>query len=202
MRDSLNSNASCVDRVFTGIEQRQTELVASEFVECQFVRCLFPEAIFRECRFVTCIFSECDLSLARLPGTTVSGAVFRACKIVGVNWAEAIWPEFRIGPSIRFSNCRLDHSVFIGLPLREAHFRDCVATGVDYREADLSGAVFAGTDLSESLFMDTNLAGADFRTARNYHIVPGENRLAGARFALPEALSLLYNLEIELEEGP
>ncbi len=71
------------------------------------------------------------------------------------------------------------------------------ARDVDFREADLRGARVTGTDLLDSLFGRTNLAQADFREVRNYRITLGECTLTGARFALPEALSLLYALDID-----
>ena len=96
----------------------------------------------------------------------------------------------------------MSHSTFIGLELSGIEITECVATDVDFREANLSEADFRGTDLSESLFINTNLRQADLREARNYRIAPGENDLTRARFSLPEAMSLLYNLDIDLSEGP
>ena len=78
---------------------------------------------------------------------------------------------------------------------------DCSAVEVDFREADLSRADFSGTDLSNSLFSKTDLSGADFSQARNYHLDPGQNKLKGAKFSLPEAMSLLYAMEIDLVNG-
>jgi uncharacterized protein YjbI with pentapeptide repeats len=71
---------------------------------------------------------------------------------------------------------------------------------VDFREADLSGASFGATDLSESLFSSTDLSEADLSRARNYSIAPGRNVLTQARFSLPEAMALLYGLDIVLVE--
>jgi hypothetical protein len=51
------------------------------------------------------------------------------------------------------------------------------------------------------LFINTDLRQADLSEARNYQIAPGKNDLRGARFFLPEAMSLLYNLDIDLSEG-
>ncbi|HUW94716.1 MAG TPA: pentapeptide repeat-containing protein, partial [Anaerolineae bacterium] len=97
-----------------------------------------------------------------------------------------------------FVGCAISHSTFMGLTLPRMEVRDCVALDVDFREADLSKADFAGTDLSQSLFGNTNLSEADLSRARNYHIDPGQNTLKQARFSLPEAMSLLYSLDIIL----
>jgi hypothetical protein len=38
------------------------------------------------------------------------------------------------------------------------------------------------------------------RLARNYHINPETNTLSDARFSLPEAMSLLYAMDIRLDQ--
>jgi uncharacterized protein YjbI with pentapeptide repeats len=70
---------------------------------------------------------------------------------------------------------------------------------VDFSGATLEGAAFVDSDLSGARFVRTRLSGADFRSARNYRIDPTANRLAGARFSLPEAISLLGAFDIVLE---
>jgi uncharacterized protein YjbI with pentapeptide repeats len=73
-----------------------------------------------------------------------------------------------------------------------------MAVNVDFREADLSKADFGGSDLSDSLFLNTTLVEADLSRARNYTIAPNANELRKAKFSLPEAMSLLYNLDIDM----
>ena len=48
--------------------------------------------------------------------------------------------------------------------------------------------------------MHANLTEADFTGAKNYAIAPGMNTLKKTKFSLPEAMSLLYNLDIKLTE--
>ncbi len=64
--------------------------------------------------------------------------------------------------------------------------------------ASLPGSDFSGTDLAGSLFNATDLSGADLSAARNYAISPAANRLKGAKFSLPEAMALLYCLDIKV----
>ena len=71
---------------------------------------------------------------------------------------------------------------------------------VDFRETDLSQADFAGTNLCDSLFLATDLTEADLSQARNYQIDPSQNTVRKAKFSLPEAMSLLYGLDIVLVE--
>ncbi|WP_341417852.1 pentapeptide repeat-containing protein [Paenibacillus filicis] len=99
-----------------------------------------------------------------------------------------------------FEECALNHSTFIGLGLQQCVFRSCLAKDVDFREADLTKADLSSTDFSESVFGDTNLTNADFSHATNYQIDPGSNRITKAIFMLPEAVSLLYCMDIQLKE--
>ena len=119
---------------------------------------------------------------------------------MGLNWARANWDRCRFGKPLQYERCILSHSTFIGLELEGVKLVDCQAHNVDFRQAKLSKATFKGTDLEEAIFHETDLSKADLRGARNYRINPGENRLTKARFNMPEAMSLLYSLDIRLEE--
>ena len=192
------SAADHVDRRFERLEFPREIIASREFLDCGFIDCRFPEVIFKSCRFVNCTFTGCDLSLASIPDSAFTETAFEDCRLVGINWTEAAWRKGRLLEAIRFRNCALNHGTFIGLSLPGLKLIDCVARDVDFREADLARADFSGTDLADSLFQHTNLAGADLSTARNYTIAPEHNNLKRTKFSLPEAMSLLYTMEIEL----
>jgi fluoroquinolone resistance protein len=198
MMIEISSHTRYADQTFQGARLEQTVVAGSEFHDCAFVRCSFAGATLRNCRFVRCTFQDCDLGLAQVPGSVFSDARFEDCKVIGVNWTEADWPAVRLGKPPAFLRCALNHSTFIGLNLHGIRMENCAAVDVDFREADLSGADFGGTDLANSLFAQTNLTETDLSRARNYAIAPAQNTLKGAKFSLPEAMSLLYNLDIVL----
>ena len=175
-------------------------LYEDEFTSCKFINCSFLETVFERCRFANSIFRDCDLSLSKITGSVFVDTSFEETKIIGVNWAQADWTENPIGTPIKFYKSALNHSTFIGLKLKGLEVLNCTAVNVDFREADFSQADFSGSDLSDSLFLHTNLAGADLSQARNYSINPGLNNIKKARFSLPEAMSLLYNMDIILDE--
>ncbi len=189
------------DQVFKETRLEQAELVSNEFRDCTFDRCSFVETTFQSCRFVNCVFMRCDLSLIQSPKCSFAAVRFESSKVMGVDWTRARWSATKLGTPVCFSECAISHSTFIGLNLKRIQIQDCVAVDVDFREADLSQADFAGTDLSDSLFLNTNLTKADLSRARNYQIDPSQNIVKGAKFSLPEAISLLYNLDIVLIEG-
>jgi len=102
--------------------------------------------------------------------------------------------------SIDFTGCVLNYASFFGLRMKKRKLVGCAALEVDFAEADFTDADCTGTDFQRSRFLHTNLTRADFTGARNYSISPLLNQIKQAKFSLPEAMSLLYNLEITLVE--
>lgn len=200
MISRIHTQTHYTDQVFKGINLEGAQVESSEFYDCTFIGCAFAGCVFRTCKFINCTFQRCDLSLVQVPGSNFSFTRFEDSKLIGVDWTRGDWAATRLGDPIGFFTCVISHSTFIGLSLPGMEIRDCVAVDVDFREVDISRADFTGTDLSESLFSNTNLTEADLSAARNYHITPGQNVLKRAKFSLPEAMSLLYSLDIDLTE--
>ena len=188
-------------RRFKGIHLDGGRLEAVTFLDCMFERCTFVETIWQSCRFVNSFFLECDLSLMRVPGSVFASTRFEDSKLIGVNWTEAGWPGVGLGDPIALSRCSISHSTFLGLDLQRVRMRECVAVDVDFREADLRKADLRGCELLDSMFQGANLSEADLRGARDYRIDAAETTISGARFTMPEALSLLHSLDIDLSEG-
>lgn len=200
MTDDIGDQSRYHDRRFRNLTPGGTRLTGSEFHDCWFEACDFAESVFQGCRFVGCTFKECDLSLLQVPGSAFSATRFVDCRVIGVDWTQADWSGVSLGQPIGFERCAIRHSTFIGLSLPGIQIRACVAADVDFREADLSRADFSDSDLTDSLFVNTNLSEADLSTAHNYQIAPHKNVIKGARFSLPEAMSLLFNMDIVLVE--
>ena len=198
--NAIRSEAHYADLIFEKVELARTRLTACHFSHCSFRRCSFTESVLDNCRFSDCTFDGCDLSLAELNGSTFSHVQLNGTKAVGIDWTRASWPAKGIGKPIGFFESAISHSTFICLSLKGIQIRDCIAADVDFREADLTQSDFSGTDLSDSLFLHTDLVEADFSRARNYRIDPGQNKIARAKFSLPEVISLLYSMDIEMIE--
>jgi len=177
-----------------------SRLVSKTFLNCTFEECSYKETEFISCRFVDCYFHNCDLSMIRVEDSRFSDIHIRYSKVIGVNWALANWSTGLLEGSLSFLNCALNYSTFLGVPLPGVKIIDCVATDVDFRECNLTKADFTGTDLSESLFHRTDLTEANLRDAYNYQIDPRNNIVTRTRFSLPEAMSLLYSMDINLED--
>jgi uncharacterized protein YjbI with pentapeptide repeats len=190
------------DASFVNLDVTGATLEGIRFRDCSFTRCNFSEATIARCRFSDCEFQDCNLSLATLTGSGFDGVTFIDCKMVGIHWTKAHWPRIRVAKALAFRRCVLNDSSFFGLDLRECECEliECRAIDVDFTDANCEDADFRDTDLSDSVFARTRLVRANFTDAQNYRIDLFNNDIKRARFSLPEAVSLLYSLDIELQE--
>ncbi|HBA59933.1 MAG TPA: hypothetical protein DCZ92_03755 [Elusimicrobia bacterium] len=186
------------DRTFDGLALKGKAVTSKHFSGCVFRNCDLTGLTFRFCKFTDCRFESCNLSLLKVPGTVFSGVSFKDSKLVGVDWTQASWPKIKLAAPLAFAGCLLNDSNFLGLALAGTAMTGCLARDADLREADLAGSDLTKTDFSGALFSNTNLAGADLTGARNYAIRISENKVKDAKFSLPEAMDLLYCLDIKI----
>lgn len=171
----------------------------SEYVACRFESCTFTNCRFEGCTFLGCTFDHCDLSVAMVRGSRFGEVSFRNGKMIGVDWTKVRHLSSQHAMNVSFSHCLLSYSSFYGLKLPSIEMVSCVAHETEFGEANLKSANLKETDFTGSTFLHTDLRGADFRGALNYAIDPRANSVKGAKFSLPEAVSLLRGLEIEVE---
>lgn len=171
------------------------------FIDCRFRHCDFSDCHWLECRFVNCSFEDCNLSLCFLTGTSFSGTQFSRCQLQAVVWSETVRDESLLATPNHYDGCILNHGLFIGCDLSNSRLTNCSAREADFQNADLTHADCRGTDFNGSRFLNTNLTETDLRGASNYIIPAQQNYLKKTRVALPEALSLLYSLDIVIEDS-
>ncbi|MCC6616484.1 MAG: pentapeptide repeat-containing protein [Anaerolineae bacterium] len=194
---SLTSHEAYAGVTFKRLSLTHEFVLNSEFSECKFVRCDFSETHFQNCRFIECAFEDCTMKMTTVGGTTFARVRFSRCNLLGVNWTDANWSEWATKISaLAFDGCDLKYAVFLGLKLKGLTMTACNATEANFAEADLTEANFDGTDFAGAIFLHTDLTRANFAGARHYTINLNDNRSQGARFALPEALRLLFALDI------
>jgi len=197
---AITNDQEYYDQVFEHVHLSPSKVLTGEFTDCKFIKCDFEAAIFSNCRFSSCTFRECNLSLIHIPGSAFPATRFEKTKLIGVDWTPGNWSQSEFSQLDGFIECVISHSTFIGLKLKGMRIKDCISHEVDFREADLSEVDFRGTDLAKSLFGNTNLTETDLSRAKNYQIDPGNNTLKQAKFSLPEAMALLYSMDIEIIE--
>lgn len=198
--NSITDAPEYFDQTFDKVHLEPGEIISGKYADCVFSQCSFETAILNNCRFSNCLFQECNLNLVKLPGSSFPATRFEKSKFMGVDWTQATWSTSGFESIVRFNECVISHSTFIGLELKRIRITNCIANEVDFRDADLSNADFSGTDLSRSIFGNTNLTEADLSQARNYMIDPSNNSLKQAKFSMPEAMALLYSMDIVLKD--
>ncbi|SKA92193.1 Pentapeptide repeat-containing protein [Paucidesulfovibrio gracilis DSM 16080] len=167
----------------------------TSFYGCTFQNCSFQSCRLVNCRFEDCTFAQCNLALAVIDGTTFANAEFQDCKLLGINWSP-VGGFF----TARYKGCAMENNVFADLGLAEFSFTSCSLLNASFFNTRLTRAVFEDCDLAGCRFTDADLSFADFKTARNYHINAETNTLHKTIFSMPEAVSLLSNLDIVLDE--
>jgi uncharacterized protein YjbI with pentapeptide repeats len=180
---------------FEGINFNTTVLINAEYENCVFTNCIFSNLDLSKFSFSACEFRGCNLSLATLTGTGFQDIIFKDCKLLGLHFDHC--SEFRF--NVEFDHCILNMSSFYKRKLKKQRFKDSSLQDVDFTEADLTSAVFDHCDLAKASFDNTILEKADFRTAFNYSIIPGRNKLKKAKFSLPAVIGLLDNYDIVIE---
>jgi uncharacterized protein YjbI with pentapeptide repeats len=179
---------------FPSLSLASETIAGREFEECEFNNCSFVGCTFDGCKFIDCRFTGCRLSAIKPPRSKFVRTKFAQSQVVGFDWTLAAVIE-----GLEFNECKLNYSNFRHLKLPKLKMEKCETWEAEFIETDLSGGNFTGTDFENSRFFKTNLTGADFRGARNYSISAVNNTLKNAKFSLPEALALLYGLEIIIE---
>lgn len=188
------------DILFENVTINSDKVSDKQFYNCQFKRCDFTDTEFNHCRFEESTFTDCNLSLLKVTGSKFRNVMFKTCKLIGIDWTRANWPNIQISSTMDFDECSLNDSSFFGLCLIEIKMEGCQIQGVDFSEANCEEASFIQSDLLNSRFNKTNLNKADFTDAVNYSINVFDNQVSKAKFSLPEATSLLASLDIEVLE--
>ncbi|MCR4326051.1 MAG: pentapeptide repeat-containing protein [Candidatus Roizmanbacteria bacterium] len=165
-----------------------------EFEDCTFNRCSFVNSTFLQCKFIHCVFQECMLSAVLPTNCHFIDVSFVDSKVIGIDWTKAQQVQ-----NLSFKECQINYSNFRMLKLPKTKMVDCEAKEVDFVETNLSNSELTNTDFERSIFSKTNLTKANLVGAKNYLIDARSNTIKKARFALPEALSLLDSLDIIIE---
>jgi fluoroquinolone resistance protein len=195
----LESRNSYTGDQFKRLDLKNVIIREATFCECRFLRCDFSEALLQSCRFMDCTFEDCTMKMINVEDTAFIRVKFSQCNLLGVDWTQASWSDWAAKTgSLEFEHCNLQYAGFLGLNLRKMKLKNCTAHETMFAESNLSEADFEGTDFTGAVFLRTNLTGANFVGAKNYTLNVNDNKTKGARFSLPEAIRLLYYMDIEL----
>jgi uncharacterized protein YjbI with pentapeptide repeats len=173
----------------------ENALAKGEYGSCVFINCNFSNADLSGINFSECEFTGCNLTLAKTSKTSFINAKFRDCKLTGLRFDTC--NDFLF--TADFENCMLNISSFYKLKIKKIKFKSCMLHEADFTEADLSGSLFENCDLARAIFQNTILEKADFRSAYNYSLDPGMNKVKKAKFSTAGLVGLLDKYDIDVE---
>jgi fluoroquinolone resistance protein len=168
-----------------------------DFVECRFIGCEFRSQTLRGCRFFDCTFERMDASAADLTDSTVRGATFNDCKLLGINWTV-----LRSLESSRWERCLLDGACFQGLALNETHWNECRLREVDFSDCKLQKTKFHGSDLEGANFARADLTAADFTASTGLFVDPNYVRLSMTVVEMDVVLRMAEALGLRVVGSP
>ncbi|MGE3593449.1 MAG: pentapeptide repeat-containing protein [Arcobacter sp.] len=164
------------------------------FDNCTFIKCDFSKSLMQNCKFTECKFVNCDLSLSILKSSTFNDVIFENSKLIGISWSSCQEPF-----EVKFESCNISQNSFHLMDLRQMKFINSLIKDSGFEECNMEKTLFDNCDLQLSSFIKNNLKKANFVTSKNYLIDPKQNDLTKASFSLPEALSFLSLLPIEIK---
>ncbi len=189
-KDVLIIRGDFEEETLADLSARGRTLTAKRFERCTFVRCDFGEARFEDCRFDDCRFERCDLSNCKVPRTAFRGVEFDACKVMGVDWQQAVKLLFEVA----FVDSELSYCTFVGHRLRGLRVHESRARDVDFSGCDLKRATFTRSDLAGARFERSDLRGADLSEATHVALDPARNRLGDTKISVDAGLETLARL--------
>lgn len=187
------------NETFDGLSLQSDCIVDYTFTDCVFENCTIEKTDFDHCVFTECIFRNCRLIGNRSFGSEMRSAVFENCTLVQVNFVT--WQPGSLVTDVfdKFVNCDIHLCWFESFSLIRFDFSGNRLSECMFTDCNLQRSSFKGCPMQGTEFLRCDLQKADFRDATNYKISIFHNKLKGAHFSSPEALSLLSDLSVILD---
>jgi len=187
-------NASNENQVFDKINYAESSLTGKQFTDCNFTNCDFSNCNMAYNTFADCIFDGCNLAMIRLNSTTLNNVVFKNCKVLGVNFSEAI--DFLF--NVTFEVSVLDYASFARKKMLKTRFHKSSLKEVSFTQTNISGSLFDDCDLLGAIFNKSDLTAANFSTSYNFRIDPELNNIKKAIFSFEGVMGLLAKYQIKV----
>lgn len=187
-------DANYLDEAFEEVSLISERLEDKEFVNCCFRYCDFTKTVFDNCFFDDCTFEQCELNMIG-----VAGCRFRNCTIIESRALAIDWERVSTPFMINFKYSLLNHALFWRVDLQQCSFLSCQLQEAMFEQSLLQKVKLIDCDFAGASFKDCDLSAADFSQAQNYDIDLRLNKAKKTIFTLPEAISLLQNLDIVIK---
>jgi fluoroquinolone resistance protein len=190
----IESGKAYTEKALSKVNVSQQTISKSEFEACTFILCNFSEAVLEHCKFVDCTFKKSNLRLVKLAEVSMIDTIFKDCILQGVDFTGVTG----ITRSMDFTDCKLLYTLFFEIDMSGKKFTNCDLADASFIDVDLKGADFSKSNLKGCRFEQCDMRKANFVKAKSYFINTDINKIAHAKFSMPEAEVLLKNFGIEL----
>ena len=183
------------NKVFQKMNAGGLKVLNKTYTDCRFENCKFIETDFSYSTFEDCLLENCNLSLTIFNEAKLRNVIFENCKLVGLNFKQCDRFIFEI----HFKKCLIQRCNFSMMELRKCLFKESRIFECDFVRTKLIGADFRRSELTDTVFEGSDLSKANFEDAVRYNINPLNNKIAGAKFCMPDVVSLLNTFDIEIK---
>lgn len=171
-----------------------------EFKDCLFKNCSFEECSLKNVYFKDCIFENCTIMNIKSENNTVIQSVdFISCQIIGINWQDFLPSLIFMDPINKIETCCLKYNTFFEMNFKKFKFSGNEVVNSMFSGCDLAEADFFECNLNKTEFFKADLRKANFRESKGYQIDITTCKLKQAKFSMPEVVSLLNILEIDID---
>lgn len=171
----------------------------TEYAECAFSACEFSDVVMHNIKFVNCTFDDCVLRTVSFRECSMLRVELRNCALVGLDWSAVRRHGARLAPLAAMRACTVKYNTFIDMGITKMDFTGSALLDCYFQDCDLRQATLRECDLQNTVFQHCDLSRADFRDARNYAVNVMNNKVAKARFSLPDAIGLLSGFDVVVE---
>ncbi len=183
------SNRFICNETIKNIQIPGTLIEDVEFSDVIFIGCNFSNVKFFGVTFTRSTFKRCNFAAASFRKCGFWSTFFHDCKLIGINWAIA-----GLAFDSQFHECRLDHSSFGKLTMRNKKFEKCSAIECDFSHCDLRKSQFIECDLSHCSFTGSDVRDANFLTSTGLFIDPTITKVGNTTIGSDAAARLAVSL--------
>lgn len=178
---------------FTGETFYDCDFSDCVFADCTFEDCKLDHSVLTECQFLRCTVTDLKTTMSRAKFTD-----FENCTLNNIDWMSLQGDGAFADPIESLRDCRLKYNTFTEMNLTKFKFAGSVIQRSMFAKCNLVSADFEKCDLLDTEFFQCDMRKANFKEASGYKVDIFGCKLQDAKFSLPEAVSLLGDLRIQL----
>jgi uncharacterized protein YjbI with pentapeptide repeats len=150
---------------------------------------------FDNLKLLDTVHSSCDWANALWNHAHINRCILNGCRMTGFTAADAKFEN------TRFTNCKLDLTVFHRTEFTSCSFEDCVLHDSSFEEAILKDVRFKNCDLRQSRLVRAKLQGVDLRGSMLQGLQAEPRDVRSILIDPSQAIDLIYLLGVKVQNA-